>query len=95
MAISFFKLPKHKQFNYIPRYYDERKEELNERIKQIELEMGVRNPDKNYVPKIKGQIRNQYYRNIKERKQSNLRLIIILIALFLIAYLIFFQQAIF
>ena len=30
MAITFFPRPKHKVFNYTPRYYDERKERLKE-----------------------------------------------------------------
>jgi len=39
----FFSTPKPKQFNYIPRYYDEQKEALEERIRDIEIEMGVKN----------------------------------------------------
>ena len=31
----FFKLPNHKIFDFPARYYDERKEKLNERIKNI------------------------------------------------------------
>lgn len=31
---SLLKLPKHKQFDYQPRYYDEQKEELEARIKR-------------------------------------------------------------
>lgn len=31
----FFKLPNHKQFDFPARYYDERKEKLDERIKSI------------------------------------------------------------
>ena len=30
MAITFFPRPKHKVFNYTPRYYDERKEQLKD-----------------------------------------------------------------
>jgi hypothetical protein len=36
MKITFFKLPKHRVFNYKPLYYDADKEELNERIRNIE-----------------------------------------------------------
>ncbi len=37
MAIlRFFKLPKHQQYEYKPRYWDPRKEELEERLKQID-----------------------------------------------------------
>ena len=93
MAIRFFKLPKNKEFNYVPRYYDEQKEELNERIKKIEQEMGVKSESKEaYVPNIKGQMRSYYNKNVKEKKQSNLRLILILIALFIIAYFLFFKS---
>jgi hypothetical protein len=36
MKITFFKIPKHRVFNYKPRYYDADKEELNEHIRKIE-----------------------------------------------------------
>ncbi|MDR2064648.1 MAG: hypothetical protein LBP85_02895 [Prevotellaceae bacterium] len=36
MKITFFKIPKHRVFNYKPIYYDANKEELNERIRKIE-----------------------------------------------------------
>ena len=36
MKITFFKLPKHRVFNYKPLYYDAYKEELNERIRKVE-----------------------------------------------------------
>ncbi len=32
------RLPKHARYNYIPRYYDPRKEELQDRLKEIELQ---------------------------------------------------------
>ena len=42
---SIFKLPnKHRRFEYVPRYYDPRKEELRKKIKRAEAEA---NPDKN------------------------------------------------
>jgi hypothetical protein len=37
MNFTFFKRPKPRQFNYIPRYYDPVKEELEERKKQLGL----------------------------------------------------------
>ena len=43
---SVFKLPnKHKRFEYIPRYYDPRKEELEKKIRAAEKEA---NPDKKF-----------------------------------------------
>jgi len=86
---SFFKIPQHKTFSYTPRYYDERKENLQERIKKIEQEMGV-NKGERYKPKIsKGSMRGYIYKNKKAKKQSNLRLIIILLTLLFLTYLIF------
>ena len=38
IRLSFFKTPKHKVFNYIPIYYDERKERMQERLDAIEKE---------------------------------------------------------
>lgn len=91
MALRFIKLPTHKRFNYNPIYYNEMKEELDERVKNIKKEMGVNDEDINDKPLIKGHIVGQFRRNIKQKKQSNLRLVIILIALILIAYLLFFR----
>ncbi|MEY2904383.1 MAG: hypothetical protein RJA52_399 [Bacteroidota bacterium] len=34
--LKFTKLPKHQKFDYKPRFYDPRKEELEERLKKIE-----------------------------------------------------------
>lgn len=92
MAIpSFFRTYKPKQFNYIPRYYDEHKEDLEERIRSIDRELGVKE-GKAYRPTIrKGQMSNYFRRKKrKAQKQSNIRLIIILLVLFFISYLLFF-----
>ena len=92
MRVRFFKLPKNKEFEYIPRYYDEQKEELEERVKKIERKMGVGSGNNEvYVPNIKGQMKSYYNKNLKERKQSNFRLVVILIALFIIAYFLYFK----
>jgi hypothetical protein len=88
---SFFRTPKPKQFNYMPRYYDEQKENLEERIRNIELEMGVKEGEA-YRPRIrKGQMSN-YYRRKQQRvkKQSNIRLVVIILILLLISYFLFF-----
>lgn len=88
---SFFKTYKPKEFNYIPRYYDPRKEELEERIRRIEREMGDDKVEA-YRPTIRrGQMRNYFRRRERKvQKRSNLRLIIILLVLFFIAYLFFY-----
>ena len=88
---SFFKINKHKEFNFIPRYYDQQKEKLEKRIKSIEQEMGVKEGEA-YRPTIrKGQMSNYFNRKKgKAQKQSNIRLIIILMVLFLISFFLFF-----
>ena len=88
---SFFRTPKPKPFNYIPRYYDEQKEDLEERIRNIEVEMGV-NKGEAYRPRIrKGQMSNYYRRKQKRvQKQSNIRLVVIILILLLISYFLFF-----
>ncbi|MDR1552993.1 MAG: hypothetical protein LBS69_05970 [Prevotellaceae bacterium] len=49
MKITFFKIPKHRVFNYKPRYYDADKEELNERIRKIDESEKQQNNDGEYV----------------------------------------------
>jgi len=88
---SFFKINRNRRFNFIPRYYDPQKENLEKRIKSIEQEMGVKEGEA-YRPSIrKGQMTNYFNRKKgKAQKQSNIRLIIILLVLFLISYFLFF-----
>lgn len=38
LKLSFFKTPKHRVFNYQPLYWDQRKEELQQRVAKAELE---------------------------------------------------------
>jgi hypothetical protein len=88
---SFFRTPKPKRFNYIPRHYDEQKEQLEERIRDIEREMGVTKGEA-YRPTIRKGHMSNYFRR-KQRKtqqQSTIRLIIIIIILCLISYYLFF-----
>ena len=93
MAIKFLHTPKNKQFKFTPRYYDEQKEELENRIQKIKREMGVENledSDKPYVPNIKGQMRGYFKKNIEQKRKSTMRLIIILIVLFAIVYFLLY-----
>ena len=86
----FFKLAKPRQFHYEPLYYDERKEKLQERIKEIEQKMGVRLEGK-YSRKLgKGSFSEHRLREKKTKRYSTTRLIIIFIFLLLISYLLFF-----
>jgi hypothetical protein len=88
--ISMFRTPKPRQFKYTPIFYDERKEALKEREKQLKQELGISDDQSSRVSLIKGRIRAGFRRSAKERSKSNLRLIIIFIILVLVAYLIFY-----
>ena len=89
----FFKLPRPNQFNYSPRYWDPEKEEREERIRRIKQEMGVEVP----TDPTRSTIRRGSFRQasqqtkIKATRSSNIRLLVILAALFLIAYLLFYR----
>jgi hypothetical protein len=85
----FFKLPKYNEFNYIPRYYDPEKEARKERLKKINQELGL-GDDKDYVPSIKGKFKSYRRSAVKEKRVSNLRLLIIFIFLMLAFYYLLF-----
>lgn len=86
----FFKLPKYNEFNYIPRYYDPEKEARQERLKKLKQEKGEFD-DSEYTPLIKGQMRRFHRSAKREKKVSNLRLLVILILLFLAFYYLLFN----
>lgn len=93
MAIRFLYTPKSKQFNFKPRYYDEQKEELENRVRSIKREMGVEDlndSDKPYVPNIKGQMRGYFKKNIEQKRQSTMRLVLIMAVLLTAAYFLLF-----
>jgi len=91
MAIRFFYLPKGRKYNYQPRYYDERKEELERRKKRIDRELGLDSEATKdmYIPNIKGQMRKHLKVRKKARKASSIRMLIILAVLLLITYILF------
>ena len=87
----FIKLPRHKQFNYSPRYWDPEKEEREDRIRQIKAEMGIDVPsDPNRTTIKRGSFRQASQRTkVKATRSSNIRLLIILAVLLMLGYLIF------
>ena len=89
----FIKLPSYKRFEYSPRYWDPEKEEREERIRQIKQEMGIDMPgDPNRTTIRRGSIRQARQKaKVKATRSSNIRLVIILAVLFLLAYLLFFS----
>ena len=89
---SFFRTSEPKRFNYSPMYYDEQKEDLEQRTQQIKQDMGVEQGD-TYVPKIrKGQMDNYYRRKRKQiERRSNVRIFILILFLAIAAWLLFFR----
>ena len=89
---SFFRTSEPKKFNYSPMYYDEQKEDLEQRTQQIKQDMGVEQGD-TYAPKIrKGQMGNFYRRKRKQiERRSNMRIFILILFLALAAWLLFFR----
>ena len=89
----FIKLPGHKQFNYSPRYWDPEKEEREVRIRRIKQEMGFDMPsDPNRSTIRRGSFRQATQKTkVKASRSSNIRLLVILVVLFLLAYLLFFK----
>ena len=89
----FIKLPGHKQFNYSPRYWDPEKEAREERIRLIKQEMGVDVPsDPNRTTIKRGSFRRARQKaKVKASRSSNIRLVIILAVLLMLAYLLFLK----
>ncbi|NNE27366.1 MAG: hypothetical protein HKN09_11030 [Saprospiraceae bacterium] len=88
-GFGFGKRPKPRRFDYIPRFYDEAKEELEDRIKSYSGELSEEDKAKH---RISSGLRNKYYGDPKYRSRqvnkSNLRLVYIIIILFFVTYLI-------
>ena len=89
---SFFNPGKPRRFHFTPRYYDPEKEDLQQRIAMIEQELGVRKGEA-YVPKIRrGQMASYFKRKSRRRETvSNIRLLIILALLTLLAYILLYS----
>jgi hypothetical protein len=95
LRFSFFKIPRHKRFEYTPRIWDPAKEERDERLKRIQKELGIINntsDGKPYIPNIKGRFRQEYKQTGKGKKQFDYNKIrsYIIIGTILLLCLIFF-----
>lgn len=89
----FIKLPTHKQFHYSPRYWDPDREDLEERIRVIKQEMGIEVPsDPNRTTIRRGSFRQASRKTrVRASRSTNVRLLVILAALFMLAYLLFYR----
>jgi hypothetical protein len=108
LNLSFFKTPKHRVFNYQPLYYDERKEELQERVARAEEaaekekreKMGLpqkkKKDDPDYVPGRT--IRHNFRRSVYSSRRRPgspflMRIIVLLSMIVLIVALFYVAQA--
>ncbi len=89
----FIKLQGNKQFTYLPRYWDPEKEERDARIRSIKHEMGYDlQSDPNRTTIKRGSFRKAKQKaKVKASRSSNIRLVIILAILLLLAYFLFFR----
>ena len=88
-GFGFGKRPQPRKFDFIPRYYDPEKEELENRLSHYKDDMSDEERAKH---RIRSGLRNKYYGDSKYKssqvKKSNLRLIYIIIILVFITYMI-------
>jgi hypothetical protein len=98
---SFYNMRKPRQFNHRPIYWDPHKEALNDRIRKIEIEMGVREEK---LEEYKRNIKGTFVEGMSHLKKSrargddmhtrinkNMRLLLIL-AVLVVAFWYFFLR---
>ena len=87
--LRFFRMPKHQQYEYKPRYWDPKKEELQERLKRAEDRKG--NSAEAVKSRIAGGFKRGYASDMRLRKKqvmrSNAILLGIIVALVLLSIL--------
>ncbi|HQU58794.1 MAG: hypothetical protein KDD02_04760 [Phaeodactylibacter sp.] len=88
--IKIFKVPKHQQYSYKPRYWDPQKEELHKRLKEVEERKG-KSLDAVRARLESGGMRRGYTADTGQRQRqvlrSNLILVGIIVLLVLLSYL--------
>lgn len=93
---QIFKKPDIKRFDLKPRYWDPEKEAHEERVKRAKAELGLEEKSDQYIPDMKGKLRDEYKRRRADRASHNsryaIRLFMILIMLFIAAYLIILRN---
>ncbi len=89
LSFGFGKRPKHRKFDYRPRFYDEDKERLEEAVQQYKGEVKAEDKVK---ARISSGLRQRYRGDEALRrsstKKSNMRILYILVILMIVTYLI-------
>ncbi len=86
---SLFKTPRHKNFEFKPRYYNEAQERINERREQLRKE-GIASDDEK-IGLIKYRINQKFQRQQYQQgiKQANSRIFIVIAIILLVLFYIF------
>ena len=89
MLFSFFKQNKNKQFNYTPRYYDERKERLDNLKRKYGKLEGEDYEEGNKTRHTRTSFRDDWKQNskIKTNKNTRIRLLVIITFLLIATYI--------
>ena len=89
MKVRFTKLPKHKRFDYTPRYYNEQKERLEERKRQIEAQQSEKKTREDI--NISFRRSSSYDKKYRARHlmMANIRLVVILGLIIALMYYFF------
>ena len=88
-VLRFFKTPKHQQYQYKPRFWDPKKEELEERMKQIEAakEGDVEAMKARLAATFRKGYSNDTHLRKRQVMRSNLILLGIIVLLIILSYL--------
>lgn len=101
MKITFLKTPKPRRFNHVNIYYNPDEEERQEREVRINKELGLNDKDKKFESSIKrGTFRKLRSSNTVnddvdiriQRRNSNIRFIVIAIILIAIAFVMYYTS---
>lgn len=94
MKFVFFKLPRHKQFSYRPRYWDPEAEEFERRKRLLDGDGSVSKTDRSSGEDLRSQIENRWRRRHAPENvgRSNpwMKLFIYVLIIFFSVYFIFF-----
>jgi len=87
---QFLKPRKPRQFNYLPIYYDADKEAREERVATLKKKYAVEKNGESseYLPHIRGQFKARHQEKMKIRHTSNVRIVVILAVLLVIAFIL-------
>ena len=89
MKSKLFKLPKHRSFSFTPRYYNEDKERLKQRRKELVKELNISEQDAERNIRIKEQFSLSKPYNNTSSKWSNIRLLVIFGVLLIAFYYVY------